>query len=307
MRIAVVGAGAMGQLFGTKLLSGGHEVTMVDSSPTQVSALQANGMILVEDGVRTRVRADARLAADLNGTFDAVVLLTKTLHSAAALASVAHVLTDHTVGISVQNGLGNEEPLLDHFGVDRTVIGMTDYPADRGSDGAVRTDANGRVTLGGLVPVAEDHARRWAALCDAAGLRTRFAADVMVSIWEKVLFNAALNTISAATGNTIGAISAHPRGRALVAAVLAEAIAVAEAAGVRVDAPRVRSAVEMAFAEHGEHRTSMLVDLERGRETEIESIGGAIVEQAREHAVPAPVLATLCDVVRLRTRAQSLR
>ncbi|MEB4614947.1 ketopantoate reductase family protein [Leucobacter sp. M11] len=304
MRIAVIGAGAMGQLFGTKLVNGGHDVVMVDASPAVLAAIDQTGMTLREGGSSTTVSCATSLATELTGTVDGVLLLTKTLHSAAAIASVRHVLTEQTVGISVQNGLGNEEPLLPHFGVERTLIGMTDYPADRESDGTISTESSGSVRLGGLVPAAADRARLWASLFAGAGLDTAFEADVMVSIWEKVIFNAALNTISAATGLTLGQIATHPSGLGLVDSVLAEALAVARAEGVHTNEARVRSAVTAALQHHGDHRTSMLVDLEAGRGTEIDSIAGALVDHATQRSVATPVLSALSDVVRLRTKPE---
>lgn len=301
MRIAIVGAGAMGQLFGTKLVSAGHDVVMIDAFEPVVQALNERGLTLRIAGASTNVAVQAALAQDVEEPVDLVLVFTKSMHSEVALASVSHLIDHHTLGMTVQNGLGNDRPLLTHFGVSRTVIGMTDYPADRGDDGEIVSEATGQIVLGGLTSEAEVHARTLVALLSNADLNSSFHPDVMVPIWEKVMFNAVMNTISAVSGMTVGQMGRDESSRRLVAAVTDECFAVARAEEIRFDEDRVRNNLEGAFHHHGDHKTSMLVDLEAGRVTEVEHIGGAISASGRNRGVETPVLSMLNDVVRSRT------
>ena len=300
MRIAVIGAGAMGQLFGARLARAGNEVVMIDTSRRVVDRLATSGIALREHEGIAHIAVSAGVADRIATPADLVLLFTKTMHSRSALADTRHLITPETVGVSLQNGLGNDSVLGEFFDRGRLLVGMTDYPADRGADGVITTSGSGSITLGEIDPQGRASAQRVAEVFRQAGLHTVLSRDVRVPIWEKVMFNSALNTISAATGLTVGGIAERDAGRELVNAVVTEAGAVATAAGVECDADRVRRNIQAAFAHHGSHKTSMLVDLEAGRVTEIDSIGGAVVAQGATLGVAAPVLATLCAVVRLR-------
>lgn len=301
MRIAIVGAGAMGQLFGTKLASAGHDVVMIDAFDSVVRSINERGLSLRMGDVSTNVAVRASLAADEHEVVDLVLVFTKTMHSQAALDSVAHLIAPHTLGMSVQNGLGNEVPLTSRFGVSRTVIGMTDYPADRSADGTIYSEPTGTIVVGGLTPEATDQARGIVAMFNRADLHTTLHPDVMVPIWEKVIFNAVLNTVSAVSGMTVGAMAKELPAQRLAEAVVSECFAVAHAEGILFDEERVRSSMRNAYTHHGEHKTSMLADLEAGRPTEVESIGGAICALGEKRGVLTPVLSVLSEVVRARS------
>ncbi|MGJ0203436.1 2-dehydropantoate 2-reductase [Leucobacter sp. gxy201] len=304
MRIAIVGAGAMGQLFGAHLGAAGHDTVLIDVSAEAVAAIDAHGIaVRTGDGGGFRAQVRAALAPEIAGAVELVMVFTKTMHSEAALDSVAHLIDDGTLVLSLQNGLGNERPIVDRVGADRAFIGTTDYPADRQPEGGIATSAEGKIVIGGLGAAGSDRAAELAEVFAAAGMRALHHERVYEAVWEKAIFNAVLNTLTAATGLTVGATGRELPALRLVDDVLAETFAVAAARGVAVDEARVRAAVRNAQQSHGEHRTSMLVDLEAGRATEIEAIGGAISRIGVEVGVPTPVLSTLCDIVRLREAA----
>ncbi|WP_256468752.1 ketopantoate reductase family protein [Pseudarthrobacter sp. SSS035] len=112
-------------------------------------------------------------------------------------------------------------------------------------------------------------------------------------MWEKLAFNAALNTPRAVTGQTVGQIGASAPARELVARVVDETIAVAKTQGVHLSGERVDAALENAYLHAGEHKTSMLQDREARRRTEADYIGGAIVRLGEQTGVSAPVLNAL--------------
>lgn len=200
------------------------------------------------------------------------------------------------MGLTLQNGLGNAEVLQEHFGQDRTLMGMTDFPADMPEPGMITSASHGKVMLGGLSEGAD--ARRVADMLDRAGLNASVSSDVRVPIWEKVAFNAALNTISAVTGMTVGQIGDSPHARGLVSAILDETVAVAASQGIPLCRDRVENAIADSYIHHAHHKTSMLMDRQAHRRTEVDTIGGAIVSHGAESGVTAPVLKTLCDLVR---------
>ncbi len=303
MKIAIVGSGAMGQLFGAHLVGADYEVVYIDMSPTIIDALNERGVTVhTEKGV-LKTPARATRASELAERFDLFIVFTKGFHTEAAVDSVRHLVGPDSVGLTLQNGLGNADVLAAVFGAERTLMGMTDFPADMREPGEIHTSTHSKVRIGsfGSGPEADLQAERVALALADAGLNAEVDADILVPVWEKVIFNAAFNTLSGATGMTVGEIAASPHTRAIVASVLDEGVAVAEACGVAVSRERIEASVNNAFEHHTHHKTSMLLDREAGRRTEIDTIGGAIVRLGGEHGVATPVIGTLSALVRAFT------
>ncbi len=299
MRIAIVGAGAMGQLFGARLQLAGQEVVLLDAQQSVIDTLNAAGITLETERGEEHTPVTAGRADQQTEAFDLIVVFTKSFHTAAAVDSVRHLIGPDTVGLTVQNGLGHAEVLAEAFGPDRTVAGVTDFPADLRQVGRVHSTEHGSVRIG--MVGSGDAAETMARVFSDAGLNASVDDDVRVPIWEKVTFNAALNTISAITGATVGQMGASVEARSLAAAVVREAHAVAQALGIDLSVDRVTATLENAFAHHGSHKSSMLIDREAGRRTEVDYIGGAVVGHGEATGVPTPVLATLCSLVRMLT------
>lgn len=295
MRTAIVGSGAMGQLFGSRLLSAEEEVVFVDSNAATLQALNERGITLTTDQGTHHHAATAARASALKGSFDLFIVFTKGFHTRAAVESVAHLIGPDSVGLTLQNGLGNAEVLQEYFSESRTLLGMTDFPADMAEPGVVTSASKGKVLLGGLTE--NTSAQSVAAMLDRAGLKASVASDIRVPVWEKVAFNAALNTISAVTGLTVGQIGDNPHTRGLVASVLDETLAVAASRDIAVSRERVENALADAFAHHTHHKTSMLMDREANRRTEVGTIGGAVVGFGVATGVATPVLNALCQLV----------
>ena len=296
MKTAIVGSGAMGQLFGARLLLAGTEVAFIDTNRRTVEALNSRGVTLTTDRGVEHAPAKAALASELEGEFGLLIIFTKGFHTKAAVESVGHLIGAGSIGLTLQNGLGNAEVLQQAFGTERTLLGMTDFPADMEEPGVVSSTSQGKVRLGSMGSASQ--AARIARLLDDAGLHAAVEEDIRVPVWEKVAFNAALNTLSAVTGMTVGQIGGDPHARNIVAAVLDECLAVARQQDISVSRQRIENTLANAFAHHARHKTSMLLDREAGRPTEVDSIGGAIVRLGREHGIGTPVLDTLCELVR---------
>ncbi|UBH05692.1 2-dehydropantoate 2-reductase [Leucobacter sp. Psy1] len=303
MKIVVVGAGAMGRLFGNLLIAGGEDVTMVDVDPEAIADLNLRGITVALEGTEHHVAARAARAEDLTDPVDLIMVFTKSMHTRAALDSVRHLVHPATLGFTVQNGLGNHDPLIELLGRTRTLVGMTDYPADLGPDRVVHARSSGSVVIGTLDPSADPACARVAQTLSDSGVRTTVHPAVLIPIWEKLAFNATLNTLTAAAGLTVGEVGASRDAKRIALTVLAETLAVAGAIDMPVDPARVREHVEWALEHHADHRPSMLVDLESGRLTEVDSIGGVVCRLGATHGVAVPVLETLCAIVRLRSAA----
>ena len=286
MKIAVIGAGAMGSLFAARLIDAGAEVTLVDVDERLLDALRSHGLRLEdEQGARVYWPQVAR-AEQLQGEVDAMLMLTKSYHTRQAMQASRHLLGQQTLVLTLQNGL-DSVPVLREYVADRCLaIGMTLYPADVLAPGSVRSCGAGEVRLRGLLP-GPQQAGPLQALIDClrrGGMHCIEDPDIEVSIWEKVAFNTALNSLCALARESVGELGRCDRGREMALALVAEAATIAASLGVALDPQRVMQAVQQAFVVHAGHKPSMLQDLEHGRRMEIDALSGALLAHAR-HAV----------------------
>lgn len=303
MKIAVIGAGAMGQLFAARLEQSGNDVLLIDVDKATVAAINDYGVTIKGPASTVHSTVRAAVAGDISAPLEMLIVFTKGFHTKAAMNSVRHLITDDTVGLTLQNGLGNETALAEFLGPHRTLMGMTDFPADRLDTTVIGTAGAGRVVLGDMEGSGNvsEIAGTVAGLLDRAGLNASAQPNVLNQVWEKLIFNAVSNTIGGAAGLTVGQVGNTTTGRRLVQAVLREALNVADAKGVRVNETSIIENLEMSFIDHADHKTSTTVDVEAGRRTEIDTIGGAVEAAGKKVGVPTPVLSALCDIIRLRT------
>jgi 2-dehydropantoate 2-reductase len=299
MDIVIIGAGAMGCLFGGLLAESGQAVRLIDIPGPHLTALQQQGVRLQTDGGDRLVPLRAGNAADFTRPCDLAIVFTKGMHTEAAMRSAAHLITPASWVLTAQNGLGNDVAIHRALPGARVAIGMTNWPAELLGPGHVTVHGQGLVRLWTHEPDAATAMPPIAALLDRAGLDCAADPLVEVGIWEKVAFNAALNAVAAVIGRPVAAIADHPSGRSLAAAIVAETAAVALARGIAVDALRIQATVDKALLHNRTHKPSMLQDVLAGRLTEIDSINGAIVTYAEAMGMDAPVTRTLRDLVRL--------
>ncbi|NIE60442.1 MULTISPECIES: 2-dehydropantoate 2-reductase [unclassified Burkholderia] len=306
MRIAILGAGAMGSLFGGLLAESGEAVTLIDVNDAHLDAIRRDGLRIDDDRGERTLRAlhvlrpeAANAQASPDTPFDLLIVFTKSLHTRHALDGVRALLSPFTYVLTLQNGLGNVETLNAFVPIERILVGVTTWPADLAGPGHVHSHGAGVVRM-----MTADGAERSfaAAVADAlsrAGLACSLDEDVWAAIWEKVAFNAALNTLCAVTGCTVDQLGEHHDGPRLAQAIAAETAAVARAKGIAVDGERIARNVEHAIRAHRGHRPSMLQDVLAGRRTEIDAISGKVVAAAREAGVAVPHAETLLALVRL--------
>jgi 2-dehydropantoate 2-reductase len=296
--VVIIGAGAMGCLFAARMVECGANVTLVDVDAARLKAIADYGLELTDErGTRTLHPAVAQ-AHELSGTFDLVLLFSKSMHSTAAVASISHLANDKTIALTLQNGMGTGEILAATFGEDRTLIGTAHVPADMVHPNKVSTHGFADVSLGGLTTLAHSDAPAVADLLRQSGFQSEVSCDISKVVWTKLTFNAALNALAMITQSNNGQMN-NPPGLGIAETVIAETVAVAAAQGIALDAAGIRRSVGDALSGHPGHEASMLQDRRHGRATEIEAINGAIVRLGAASRTPTPVNSTLTDLVRL--------
>lgn len=289
----------MGSLFGGCLCEGGNaDVTLIDVNPGHLDAIRQEGLRLVSDGGDRRINVAAVTPDAVDCLFDIVLVFTKTLHTRSALSGIAQAIGPETYLFSLQNGLENKEALLEFAAAERVLIGVTTYPADLKGPGHVESHGDGvaRFATAGSAPPPIVTALLGA--FEKSGLKAVYDPSVETAIWEKVAFNAALNSVCAITRSTVGQVGADAGTRLLVFSIVAEVCRTAKAGGIAVDEDHVSRMVEHALAHHTHHKPSMLQDILAGRITEIETINGAVVRKAIAAGIETPVTSVVLALVR---------
>jgi 2-dehydropantoate 2-reductase len=245
------------------------------------------------------VNVAARLPADVRDPADLLLLFTKAFQSEEALAGAGGAIGPSTWVLTLQNGLGHVEKIQRYVDPSRIVVGTTTVPGDTVGLGHVRTRGSGLTKIMSVQGGTTDELRAVAEALTRAGLPCEVSERVWVSIWEKLAFNAALNSLTAVTRLTVGQVGRAPEGRALAHSIAEEVIAVAQSQGIAAELASVEQQITMAFREHADHKPSMLEDVLAKRPTEIEYINGAVIREAQRMALAVPTTAVLYQLVRL--------
>ena len=299
MKVAVVGAGAMGCLYAGAFHRAGAGVTLIDVDPGHLAAINSRGLELdTRAGVET-LRLAALRPEHARETVDLVVLFTKTFHTDAALEGVKSIIGPATHAMTLQNGLGNDEAVARHVARERVIAGVSTLPSDLIGPGRVRSHGEGGSKIYPAYGGDAGFAQQVAGLLTAGGLPTVLEPDIRAAIWSKAIFNAAMNALCALTRRTPGFLGAHEEARALIRAVVLEGVRAAQASGVAIEAEPILDLTVVSVTDHADHEASMLQDVKAGRRTEVDAINGAIVRAAQAAGVTVPVTETLWRLVKL--------
>jgi 2-dehydropantoate 2-reductase len=296
MKIAVIGAGAMGSLFGALLSEAGQQVTLLDIRQDHVDAVNTQGLVVEKEGSRRQVRVRATLDAERIGPTDLCIVFVKSTQTAQAARTAARLAGPSTLVLTLQNGMGNAETLAEAFDPGRIVAGTTSHGATFLGPGAIRHAGSGETVIGPWSGEGMAGAEAVAEVFDKAGIATRVTAEVRSVMWAKLFINVGINAITALTGIKNGQLLDLDPTRRLSRDAVEEAMAVAAARDIAVDGDPMKKVFQVAEAT-GANRSSMGQDVDSHRLTEIGAINGFIVREARKAGVPAPVNRTLAALV----------
>ena len=300
--IIVLGAGAMGSLFGATLAQGGLAVTLVDVRADHIDAVNGHGLKIRGHGGERTVRVRATDCTGELPRAGIVLVQTKAMDTAVAIESIRRVFGPETVAISFQNGLGNEEVIGGIVGRERVLAGLTAQGATCIGPGVVHNFGDLPTYIGEMAGGLSARAERIARGFTAAGLPTHASADIRRDMWKKLLGNVGLSPTSAITNLTQAEVMSVPELREVVLAAVDEAAAVGAADGVALDAGEARSVLlklaEPSGGGTGHARSSACIDILNRRRTEVDWINGSIVRLGEKHGVPTPVNRTLVGAVK---------
>jgi 2-dehydropantoate 2-reductase len=290
MRIAVIGAGGIGGIFGAALAKVGAEVIFV-ARGAHLAAIRQNGLRVEGDRGETHIRP-AHAADDVAtiGPVDIVLLCVKLWDVETAGAQLRPLLGPETAVIPLQNGVDAHERLIPLLGREPVMGGSAFVTGSIVAPGVIRqTGTYQRMTFGELDGRMSQRGQALADLCAAAGFDAVFSPDILVPLWEKFLLLVPLANVNALTRVPLGVYRADPDLWELVEASLRETEAVGRAEDVAIPADSGDKALAMFRSMPPHHMTSMGNDLVRGNRLELPWFAGKVVELGRKHGVATPV------------------
>lgn len=290
MKIAVVGAGAMGSVYAGLLAAAGHDVAAVDVNREHVAAIQARGLrISGASGDRTvPIRATTDPAQV--GPVELVVIATKSMAAGAAAGSAAPLIGPDTTVLTIQNGLGAADVVAEVVGDGRLLVGVAGgFGASVVAPGHAHHHGMELIRLGERAGPATERTERVADAWRRAGFEVRTYDDADRLLWEKLICNACFAGIGGLLELTIGEVIDNPYAWSVASRCAQETLDVGRARGVALDIPDCDAYVLAYGGAIPDARPSLLLDLLAGRPTEVEWINGSVPREGAKVGVPAPV------------------
>ena len=295
MEIIVLGAGAMGSLYGARLAAN-NDVTLIGRNE-HVAAINSNGLRI--DGIESQVvRVRAATVVDQIGPKSLIILATKVPDTETALRPLAPLVRDDTTILCLQNGIGSERVAREALGERGVVLrGITQFGAIFEAPGVIQFMARGYTLI-------ERHERSagLAEVLSAAGLDCRVSPDINADVWHKLVINCVVNPITAILGCEVGGI-ANPQLDPLKRLVIDECVAVAAAEGVVFNVDFIQQIDDRFRPSH--NIASMLQDLRRGRPSEIDYLNAAVVALGSQHGIECPVNGALTAIIKAMEASRS--
>ena len=287
MKIAVLGAGAMGSLFGG-YLSKENDVTVVDLYQPIVDAINANGVKIREkDGSVTVRNPRATSNASNLGEQDLVIVFVKSMYTVSALETNRNLIGPNTYLMTLQNGAGHESKLLKFADRLHVIIGSTQHNSSVIEPGFVNHGGSGMSSIG-LLDGNSDVLKPIAESFTACGLECHTENNVQKQIWKKMFTNTAASSLTALFQVPLGFIHTDKNANWIMRQLCHEAVTVANALGLDFNEEEVVGDVETVLINAPNGYTSIYADIRDGRRSEVDTISGSVVEAAHDLSIAVP-------------------
>ena len=284
MRIAVIGAGAMGSIYGGRL-SQHNEVILVDTNEKVVDQICKNGLKIDENGTTDCYHPAALCDTSNEKPADLVILFVKALFYRSALENNRSLIGPDTRLMTLQNGAGHEDLLKEFVNEDRVIIGTTEDNGAVLDFGHVRRGGTGVTNVGMLTEDKDGFLGRLKETFDSCGFEVRIHENIQYLIWDKLFTNVSLSALTGILQVDMGYIAADEYTWKLCRQLIHETILTAAAAGLEFDEEAVAEKVKKTSLNNPSGCTSIRADLRDGRRTEVDTISGAVVRAAKKYNV----------------------
>jgi 2-dehydropantoate 2-reductase len=304
MKILVMGAGGVGAYFGARLRQAGEEVVFC-ARGENLRAMRERGLDI------TSIRGDLKLKVTAiddprqSAPYDLILFCVKVYDTEAAAAAIAGCLAPGGAIMTLQNGIENEARLAELFGAGTVMGANARIGVELIAPGRIEHRTGGMLEFGELQGGITPRAEAIAQAMRRAGIFGDLSTDIRAARWDKLMWNAAFNTVTTLTGRTVGEVLDDPEGRDLVSGLMEEVRIAAAADGVELSGERVGQLMAHSLKNLRPVRTSTLQDLQRGKPLEVDALIGVVVRVARRHGLKLPLSEAIYALMRLLATTKS--
>jgi len=304
MKIVIIGAGAMGSVYGGLLAEAGNEVYFLDVFKEHVDNINKDGLWMEgTSGDRYIKGIKATSNPDEVGVVDLAIVFVKSTITDIAIEQNKAVIGENTVVLTLQNGLGNIEKLETVVKKEQIISGTTSHGANLLGPGKIKHAGHGATVIGELDGEVTERIQKIAQVFkDAKFEPVNISLNVMGLIWDKVLVNMGINPLTALTGLRNGQLLDYPETEWIAETAVKEGMEVAEALGIKLETPDALGHFREVSEATRENISSMLADVNNKRRTEINNINGAIVREAEKFNIDTPINKMLTNLVLLKEK-----
>jgi 2-dehydropantoate 2-reductase len=293
-----MGAGAVGAYFGARLQQAGEQVVFCCRGEN-LSELRRGGLRVESYQGDFQLEVSATDDSRDNAPYDLILFCVKSYDTDTAAKSLAGCIAKDGVLLTLQNGVENEARLGEIFGRNAVMGGNARVGAELVAPAKLVHRTGGFIQFGELDGKETSRGREIAGLFQRAGILGEYTTSLASIRWEKLLWNAAFNSVTALTRSKVGDVIDDIDGAALLRALMSEIVAVAEAEGVALSRDQVEAQMARSYAQLREVRTSTQQDSERGKRLEFEALSGAVVRAAGRHGIEVPHMQTVHALMKL--------
>lgn len=287
MKIAVIGAGAMGSIYGGHL-SLNNEVYLIDTNGDIINHINENGLVLEEDGKSNVYRPKAVTNSGRLPKMDLVILFVKSLYSKVALIGNKDIIGKDTYLMTLQNGSGHEDILGEFTDAEHIIIGTTEDNGAVLGVGHIRRGGVGNTNIGMLVEDKNAFLPKVKDAFDCCGFNVKIHGNIQQLIWNKLFTNVSLSVVTGILQVKIGYIRNNEYAWNMTKTLIHEAVEVANKLGLEANEYKIIRDVENVSIMSPEGVTSICADLRAGRKTEVDNISGSVVKAAAKVGVEVP-------------------
>lgn len=303
MRVCIVGAGALGSLFGGLLARAGAQVCLYNPSNVEhIQAIQSSGLRIEREGASFEIAVEATTTPDALADADLVGIFVKAHHTARAMAELAPTLHARSWVLSLQNGIGMESEILQFVPGERFLRGVTSCGATLLGPGRVRWAGIGPTRFGRWHGPLTPEIEELLALFRKAEIDAAYSEEIERLLWEKIIINCAINPLTALFDRPNGALVEDAQLREIAGAIACEALRVAQAHGVALSEAEAVERVKTVARKTAQNISSMLQDVRRGRPTEIDYINGAVVREGQRLGIATPINLLFTKLIKERSK-----
>ena len=289
MRIAVMGAGAVGGYFGGLLARAGNPVILIARGP-HLAAMRARGLMVKSHWGTFTVKVEATEDTRVVGPVDLILYTVKTYQNEGALPALVPLMTPATCVISLQNGVDSHETVASALGKEQVLAGAAYIEATLEAPGTVAQSGDvARLVFGEIHGPSSQRCHRILQTLVAAGVAAEVSDDMSMELWNKFLFISVLAGVTSAARARLSYLIPHTPVRDMILAAMKEGEAVARARGINLNPETVSRTMDYLVGWAKDLKASMHTDLEAGRPLELEALTGALVRLGHEVGVATPV------------------